>query len=345
MELNFPSKGRLGIYSGDQDVSMRGEDFDLVIIDEAARIREETYLDVIIPTLADRDGRMVLISTPKGRNWFWREWQRGREANDEQIASFQASTANNPNPLIRAAAERARISLPERTYRQEWLAQFLEDGAGVFRDVLLAATALPQEKRIEDHSYTCGVDWGRQDDWTVVTIMDATTHTMAAMERYQGLDYESQLRRLRALYDEWHPYTIVAEANAMGMPLIEQLRISGLPVEPFWTTNKSKMQVIDTLALALERGDITLLDDVTLTSELEAYESVTLEGGVLKYTSPHGMHDDCVISLALAWSVAAAPAAAGVSEERLEEEDAPTPIRRRRGLVTRRHVIGGASRW
>ena len=61
----IPSGGWLGVYSADNDVGLRGESFDVVIIDEAAQVAEDTYSDVILPTLADRDGRLLMISTPK----------------------------------------------------------------------------------------------------------------------------------------------------------------------------------------------------------------------------------------------------------------------------------------
>jgi hypothetical protein len=85
--IEFPGGGRLAVYSADNDTALRGEAFDLVIVDEAAMVREETYTDVLLPTLADRDGRMLLISTPKGRNWFWREWVRGQSAGP--VAAFR----------------------------------------------------------------------------------------------------------------------------------------------------------------------------------------------------------------------------------------------------------------
>jgi phage terminase large subunit-like protein len=69
--------GFLGLYSGDNIDSIRGEAFHYVVLDEAARLPEEAWTDAIMPTLADYDGSALLISTPKGKNWFWREWMIG----------------------------------------------------------------------------------------------------------------------------------------------------------------------------------------------------------------------------------------------------------------------------
>jgi phage terminase large subunit-like protein len=121
--------GLLMIYSADSIDAMRGEWFHLVVVDEAARVSEAAYEDVIQATVADVGGKIVLISTPKGKNWFWREYRRGVERADNVI-SFRAPTTANPSPLIRKAAARAERVVPERTYRQEWLAEFVDD-AGV----------------------------------------------------------------------------------------------------------------------------------------------------------------------------------------------------------------------
>ena len=89
----------------------------------------------------------------------------------------------------------------------------------------------------------------------------------------------------------------------MGEPIIEALSRSGLPVRPFNTTNATKAVIIEALALAFERRDITILNHPVLTSELQAYEASKLPSGLTRYSAPESMHDDCVMSLALAWSV------------------------------------------
>lgn len=184
--------GRLSIYTADNDVGMRGEAFDLVVVDEAAMIREETYTDVILPTLADRNGRILLISTPKGRNWFWREWQRGKQ-DEANYTSFQAPTSANPIRSIQQAAAQARERVSDRTYRQEWLAEFVEDGGGVFRGVRAAATVEPGTTKPDaNHQYVIGADWGRSNDYTVFTVLDATTRQVVAVDRSNKVEYETQ---------------------------------------------------------------------------------------------------------------------------------------------------------
>jgi hypothetical protein len=82
---------------------------------------------------------------------------------------------------------------------------------------------------------------------------------------------------------------------------VEQIMRRGLPVTAFTTTAQSKAEIIEGLALAIERRDVTLLDDATQRLELEAYDMQRLPGGTFRYGAPEGLHDDTVMALALAW--------------------------------------------
>jgi hypothetical protein len=298
--IELPGSGRLSIYSADNDAALRGEAFDIVIVDEAARIREETYADVLLPTVADRSGRILLISTPRGKNWFWREYQRG-VAGHRDIASWHAPSSANPIPSIRQAAEDAKDRVSERTYQQEWLAEFVDDAGGVFSNIRVCATAIRQSKAQPGRRYVFGVDWGKSNDFTVICVMDVDASTLVHMERFNQIDYQVQLGRLTALVERFDPFSIIAESNSIGTPLIEQMNRQGLPVTPFQTTNASKTLAIDELGLAFARQSITILDDPVLINELQSYEMERLPSGLMRYGAPDGLHDDCVMALAMAW--------------------------------------------
>lgn len=299
----FPSAaGALGVYSADNPDAMRGEAFHLVILDEAARVSEEAWTDAIQPTLADYSGEAILISTPHGRNWFYREFTAAR-ADGRERAAFTAPTSANPNPNIQRAFALARERVSERTFRQEWLAEFVEEGGEVFRRVRECATAERQERAVAGHAYVFGVDWARSNDYTVIAVIDASTRALVHLDRFSQIDYRSQTARLVALYERFRPAVIVSEGNSMGGPLTEDLQARGLPVVRFDTTSASKAAIIQALELAFERGDIRVIPDETLIAELESYEQERLQSGI-RYSAPAGLHDDCVMALALAWSAA-----------------------------------------
>ena len=304
MTARFPQWGGgwLGVYTADNDVSLRGEAFDLVVVDEAAQIRPETWADVIMPTLADRDGRAMLISTPKGKNWFWQEWIK---ADGVTAKAWNAPSNANPMRNIRRAYDMARTRVSARTFAQEWDAQFVDDGGGVFRDVLKAATADPQTQAMPGHSYAIGADWGRTNDATVFVVADLTLGAICHVDRMEGTPYALQLARLKALWQRFGECTIIAELNSMGGPQVESAQRDGLPVTGLTTTNATKSAWVDALSLAFEQGAISIIPDQTLIMELQAFESSRLPSGMVRYSAPDGLHDDTVMAAVLAWQGAA----------------------------------------
>ena len=302
----FPGRGWLGLYTAEHDVGLRGEAFDLVIVDEAAQIKEETYTDVLVPTLADRDGRILLISTPKGLNWFYHEWVKAQDMQDNRAAAFTAPTSANPIPSIRRAAELARQMLPERTYRQEWLAEFVADEGAVFRNVRTVCVGKP-ERPIAGHQYVIGCDWGKVEDFSVFSVIDVTSKRQVYQDRSNHLEYITQVGRLKALCQLYKPALVIAEANSIGTAIVEQLARADIRVYAWTATNATKQAIVEGLSLAMEQSQVVLLDDPALIGELSAFEATRTPSGLLRYAAPEGMHDDCVIALGLAWAVASKP--------------------------------------
>lgn len=62
------------------------------------------------------------------------------------------------------------------------------------------------------------------------------------MDRSKQVDYVVQRGRLQAMYEKWKPQVIIAEANSIGGPVIEQLRRENLPVRPLTTPAARRLQ-------------------------------------------------------------------------------------------------------
>lgn len=298
--ITLPTGGTVQVRSADDPDSLRGEGLDFVVLDECGFMKEDAWTHALRPALSDRQGSAMFISTPKGRNFFWRLYQNGLDEHDAEWASWHFPTSDNPY-ILDAEIEAAKGGLPERIFRQEYLAEFLEDAGGVFRRVMDAATATPQEAAIDGHEYVMGVDWGRSNDFTVLTVLDSTTNELVAMDRFTKIDYGIQVGRLKAMAQRFKVTQIIAEMNSMGGPLVEQLQADGLPVTGFMTTNASKEVAIRSLEGAFERAEIRILNDPVLIGELQAFEQVTMAGGKYRFSAPEGLHDDTVMSLAIAW--------------------------------------------
>jgi len=306
--LELRGSGSITMFSLDTEVSetTRGRAFKTVVIDEAALVKNlrGVWENAIRATLADHRGGAWFLSTPRGMNDFKTFFDRGQDPEREDWASWQMPTGSNPH-IDPAEIDAAQEDMTEAAFSQEFLAQFVSWEGAVFRRVLEAATKERQSEPEQGHEYAIGVDWGRSRDYTVFTVLDVTVQAMVDMDRSNRVDYVVQRGRLQGLYDRWRPSTILAEQNSIGQPIIEELQRANLPVKAFTTTNSSKAQAIEALALAFEQGTIQILNDPVLLGELQAFQAEQLPGGLLRYSASGGSHDDCVMSLAMAWTVVA----------------------------------------
>ena len=299
MSVMLPRGGEVRVRSADNPDSLRGEGLDFVVMDEFAFMKAEAWHEALRPALSDKLGRALFIGTPRGRNHFWELYQRGVRG-DDGYQSFTYPTAANPY-IKTSEIESAKHELPEIIFRQEYLAEFIDDAGGVFRRVQEAARLLPLSNPIQDHQYICGVDVAASVDFTVVSVIDAASHEMVFMDRFNRVDYNVLVDRLAAAYKHWNITSMKIESNSIGQPVIDQLYARGLNIIPFVTTNVTKQVIIQALQAAFENGNIAILNDPVLIGELLSFESKRNASGSFSYAAPEGMHDDAVMSLAIAW--------------------------------------------
>jgi hypothetical protein len=292
--------GSIEVRSAHDPDSLRGVGLDLVILDEAALIDQRAWTGAIRPALIDKNGKALLLSTPRGRDWFWGLWMAGQDPLNTEWESWRFPTS--ANPLIPSEEiEAARHDLPALFFSQEFLAEFLDDASSIFRRVHEAATAPANAQPIQGHVYVFGIDLARHNDYSVVAVFDASTGSMVMLDRFNAVDWQTQRNRIAALARKWMPTAIWCESNSVGEPNIEALQSEGLPVLPFVTTASSKPPLIQGLALAFEQGDIHILNDPVLIGELQAYTIERLPSGNFRYTAPPGAHDDTVMATAIGW--------------------------------------------
>ena len=297
--------GYVGIYTGDDNCdAMRGDAFDLVVIDEAAKLSEMAWTDAILPTLADRNGKAVLISTPRGRNWFWRLWAQGQDETQQQVRSFTAPSAANPIPQIRRAAELAKAQVSTRTYEQEWLAIFVDDGGEVMRfieqclDDGLRLLPTPPNRVTQ---YVMGLDLAKHLDYTAYVIADATTRQVVAFDRWQHDSWPVQKARIALTARQWNNALVLVDSTGVGDAVYDDLRLAGLRIEPYRFTAASKDALVDTAIVMTEQRAITLprLGTEVLVNELKALEYTRLPSGRDRVAAPDGMHDDAAMAFLL----------------------------------------------
>ena len=291
---------RIWFLSADNPDSIRGFGFRGLVIDEAASIPQDVWHYVLRPTISQTLGWAVFVSTPKGRNWFYDLFTRGNDPAETDYASF--TFPSKASPFFPAKEwEEAKRTLPEDVFRQEYMAEFLEDSAGVFKGIdgcLISeqeAIAAPGARQV-----VIGCDVAKHTDWTVLTAMDAETGRCFAMERFNQLDWPIQKERIVSFARRWRG-RVILDATGIGDPIYDDLKRVLPDIEPFKLTAVSKTELIQRLIVAIEQRQVswpTAWD--VLTAEMKRYEYAISPTGGISYGAPSGYHDDCVISLALA---------------------------------------------
>ena len=73
-----------------------GEGLSGVVLSEAAKLKPSVYPKYVRPALADFNGSTYMGSTPEGRNWFYRAWQRGQDPLRPSWQSWRSPSWENP---------------------------------------------------------------------------------------------------------------------------------------------------------------------------------------------------------------------------------------------------------
>jgi hypothetical protein len=303
--------GLVDMWSLDSPDAVRGRKYKRVVLDEAAMVPclGEAWNASIRATLTDFRGDAWFLSTPKGHGFFWQLYERGRDPLAGEYRSWRMPTTANPY-IHPEEVEDARRTLPERVFRQEYLAEFLEDAGGVFRQVAAAIDKgrSANEAATGGRLYSIGVDLARVEDFTVITVLDHLRRQVYH-ERFNQISWERQIAAIVRVARAYPGSRVWMDSTGLGDPIFEALRKERLAVEGYHFTNQSKEALINSLALGLENGEVRLLDVPAQTAELQAFQYELTPSRNVRMNAPEGMHDDCVISLALAHWGAALPVA------------------------------------
>ncbi len=289
--------------SADNPDSLLGEALDWMIVDEAARLKPSIWNSYLSARLMDRRGWSLLISTPKGKGWFFDMWRRGQAGDHKEdgCESWNAPSWSNPH-LDRGELERRRARTPGPVWDQEYGAQFIEGAGSVFRNVQECASVEEWSDPEPSRAYFAGLDLAQTLDFTVLTILD-DERRVVFVERFNRIDWSTQGVRLKVALERYGNPPVLVDSTGAGAPVYEALLGIGLNAFPYPFTNASKKSLIDNLALAFERKELsipTIRRMPEMVDEVESFEYSITDGGTVRMNAPSGQHDDCVISLALA---------------------------------------------
>ena len=254
MEITYPTGGVVAVRSADSQAGLRAEGLDLIVLDEASRIKEEKWTEDLRASLSDRLGTALFISTPKGFNWFHEMWLRGESEDHGSWSSFQYPTSANPLISELELAE-AREELGSHVFAQEYLAEFVEVSGGLFKkeDFRYATqfTTEAEDGGGDEVWYRYGTGSCRQDDLSIalfidpaVSVKQTADYTAMAVvgftpdnqmivlemvqERMEGPDIIPSAGRLLV---KWGASMIGVESVAFQLTLIQEGKRAGLPMK------------------------------------------------------------------------------------------------------------------
>jgi len=294
--INLVNKSVIQFFSAERYDNIRGNTFDYLICDEFAFIKKEAWTEVLKATVLVRGKKVLVISTPKGKNHFFDIYNMAKD--NETYCSISGTSFDNPKIEL-SELEDAKRNLPEHVFKQEYLAEFLEDGSAVFKNIKECITTASATEICY-----AGIDLGRANDFTVLTILNESGQVFYC-ERWRHMEWSMIISNLIAVLNRYRPRCYV-EVNGMQDAIFEQIRnainFNKNQLQGFITSSKSKQSIIEDLIVAFENREIGIPNNQDLMDEFSFFSyEYNLKTRQIHYSAPQGLHDDMVMSLAIAW--------------------------------------------
>ena len=302
LTITFINGSVIYFRSGEREDTLRGYTLNYLVVDEAAYIKDNVWIEVLRPTVLVNGKKVLFISTPKGKNWFHQVALRGMSEEYPTYKTFFATSFDTPF-ITPEELEEAKMSLPETIYKQEILAEFIDDGGEVFGSLKSSCILPSYPSHDPSKKYYAGLDFGRQNDYTVLTILNSEGE-MVDFYRERQKSWDIIISEVVAKLKKWRPICF-AEVNSIGDVLYEQIKKQYPSVQPFITNSDSKQNMIEDLIMGMNESKIILPSpdlNTDLYKELSVFTyEYSPKTRKIKYGSPNGFHDDTVISLALSY--------------------------------------------
>lgn len=307
LTLSLPNRTRIWFKGADKPDSLYGEDVFAAVIDEASRVKEDSW-HAVRSTLTATRGPVRIIGNVKGRrNWFY-QLARRAETGEPDMAYHRITwqDAVAAGILDVAEVEDARRVLPESVFNELYACEPSDDAGNPFGLQAIRDCIAPLSV---DEPAVWAWDLAKSLDFTAGVALDRSG-AVCRFTRFQQ-PWTETIQTIRR--ESGHTPTLV-DSTGVGDPILEALQREGGNYEGFKFTAPSKQQLMEGLAVAIQQREIRFPAG-PIAAELEAFEYQYTRTGV-HYAAPEGMHDDCVCALALAvahWRQARPPAFGGTA--------------------------------
>lgn len=316
IRLTFKNGSVMEFYSAERPEGMLGGSCDFALLDEAATMPEHVWTQILRPTLADRQGSALFISTPRGLNWFYYVWSRGQSADDKDKEFRSWHFPSRTNPTIPSSEfDQMAEEMPAAEYEQEVLAEFISQSASVFRfpkafdedgkQIEGTNTALrPLQQPI---GHICiGIDLAKHNDFTVITAVRSADRMPCYHERFNQVSWPIQKTRIKDAINSIESagnvegVTILMDVGGPGDVIFDDLEMEGYDIVPINFT-KWKEQAVKLLVSDIEQGRAFVHPEQL--SEFQHYTYSITPAGRWKYEAAKGHDDEVSAALLAHWGV------------------------------------------
>ena len=290
--LTFPNKKQIDFGSAERPENLEGFEYSCVVLNEGGIILKKPGLwdNSIFPMTKPANNQTRIIGTPKGKNKFHELINKYTDIHFT-IYDCPYYTQEQINKI--------KGSIPAEVWRQEYMAEFLEGAGSVFRSITACTKNNKEDKATGTNRYVMSADLAKHTDFTVIMVANVDTGHVVFMDRFNQIDWTTQKSRIVNVWNKFNKPTLVLDSTGVGDAIYDDLRAAGVRITPFKFTSSSKIELIQNLSIAMDNKEVTFYPFKELVNELEVFGYDISPSGNIRYNAPEGLHDDCVIALAL----------------------------------------------
>jgi hypothetical protein len=150
--------------------------------------------------------------------------------------------------------------------------------------------------------YVAGLDLGRKHDSSVLWILDANLRKGVYHQRWDaGEDWSQQREGVVYACNQFGVDRLFVDATGMGGDMFYQaLSEAAIPVEEYIFTEPTRMDLLNRLAIAMERHTVFFPAVPEIQREMRAYQFIKRGNGKPRPDHPEGEHDDEIMALGMA---------------------------------------------
>jgi hypothetical protein len=296
--------GKVSFKSAFNPNALQTQGLDFLWVTESQDISEQAYLR-LLPMLTEsgRMGRAVWEGIPAlfKDHWFWRLCDLSQSGTNENYAYFHWTAYQNPmlSQQMLEEIETHRELMTDTAWRRMYLAERSES-AGFFKNLDRCTAGDLLIQPIPGATYAMGVDLGRRRDATVVWVLDTSKREGAYHARWTSeSDWGAIRTEVGEIAQRFGVRSVKIDSTGMGGDMFYQdMLAANIPVEEYTLNESSRRDLLNNLAVAMERETVHFAPVPELLREMRAFQYVK-HGNSYRPDHPDGEHDDEIFALAL----------------------------------------------